>query len=109
MILDDVLMHSQDIGALEAAHALLRTISSQQKYSKEISSLHSLLNVLEKMGFGGLWRGSIHSFTEDIRVDCFELTEKLIEVRISYLNANFFLQELTQILAHNYLRFKNMR
>ncbi|KAG5954004.1 hypothetical protein E4U53_002877 [Claviceps sorghi] len=70
----------QDIGALEAAHTLLRTISSQQKYFKELGSQHSLLNVLDDTGFSGLWKSSSHSFTEDIMRSCFELIEKLIEL-----------------------------
>ncbi|KAG5929992.1 hypothetical protein E4U42_003545 [Claviceps africana] len=79
-ILDDVLLHSQDIGVLEAAHTLLRTISSQQKYLEELGSQHSFSKVLDEIGFSGLYKGSSHSITEDIMRDCFELIEKLIEL-----------------------------
>ncbi|KAG5985337.1 hypothetical protein E4U55_005421 [Claviceps digitariae] len=79
-ILDGVLLHSQDIGALEAAHSLLRTISSQHNYCKELGSLDSLLNDLDEMGFSGLWRGPSHSSSEDMTMDRFELLEKLIEL-----------------------------
>lgn len=82
-ILDDVLLHSQETGALEAAHALLRTISSEQSYFQELGSMHSLLSLLNELGFSGLWRASNHTSTEDVKGDCFELTEKLIEVSLS--------------------------
>lgn len=82
-ILDDVLLHSQESSALQAAHAVLRTLSSEEKYSQAMESMHSLTTQLNEMGFSGLWRSSKHTSIEDVKGECFELTEKLIEVILS--------------------------
>lgn len=79
-IIDDVLLHSQDTRALEAAHTLLRTISSEQRYCEDLGSLRTFLDLLDEIGFGGLWREFGHLFSEAVTTDCFELTQKLIEV-----------------------------
>ncbi|KAG6075745.1 hypothetical protein E4U15_005492 [Claviceps sp. LM218 group G6] len=81
-IIDDVLLHSQDTRALEAAHALLRTISSEQRYCEDLGSLRSFLDPLDEIGFGGLWREFGHLSSEAVTIDCFELTQKLIELII---------------------------
>ncbi|KAG5931494.1 hypothetical protein E4U60_006050, partial [Claviceps pazoutovae] len=78
-IIDDVLLHSQDTRALEAAHALLRTISSEQRYCEDLGSLRTFLDLLDEIGFGGLWREFGHLSSEAVTIDCFELTQKLIE------------------------------
>ncbi|TWU75590.1 Ras GTPase activating protein ira2 [Metarhizium rileyi] len=79
-ILNDVLLHSQDSVALEAAHVLLQTLASEQKYTHAMGSLELLTSQLNKLGFGGLWKPPKHAITEDTRGECFELTEKLIEL-----------------------------
>lgn len=81
-ILNDVLIHGQDSAALEAAHTLVRTLTSERQYSKAMGSMSSLTELLDEMGFAGLWRSSFHGLTEDNKSDCLELTEKLIEVRV---------------------------
>lgn len=39
-----------------------------------------LIETLDNMGFGGLWRSCSLGSMDDINRDCLELTEKLIEV-----------------------------
>lgn len=79
-ILNDVLMHGQDSAALEAAHTLVRTLTSEREYANATGSMESLEEALEEMGFRGLWKASFQEMTEENRAECFELTEKLIEV-----------------------------
>ena len=80
-ILDDVLLHGQDSGTLEAAHTLLRTLSGDRKYARAMNSANSMNEILEDKGFAGLWRAcSSMGPMEDIQRDCFDLIEKLIEV-----------------------------
>ncbi|KJK83390.1 hypothetical protein H634G_01519 [Metarhizium anisopliae BRIP 53293] len=79
-VLDDVLLHSQESAALEAAHVLLRTLASDQKYAQAMGSMQSLNSQLTEMGFGGLWKIPKQSTVEDAKGECFELTEKLIEL-----------------------------
>lgn len=75
-----MLLHSQESAALEAAHVLLRTLASDQKYAQAMGSMQSLNSQLTEMGFGGLWKIPKQSTVEDAKGECFELTEKLIEV-----------------------------
>lgn len=79
-ILNDVLMHGQDSAALEAAHTLVRTLTSEREYASATGSMESLEEALEEMGFRGLWKASFQEMTEENRAECFGLTEKLIEV-----------------------------
>jgi neurofibromin 1 len=81
-ILDDVLLHGQNSASLEAAHSLLRTLTSDKKYARAMSSGGSMTKILEKNGFGGLWRSCSMGAMDDIHRDCFDLTEKLIEVSL---------------------------
>ncbi|KAK5988736.1 Pentafunctional AROM polypeptide [Cladobotryum mycophilum] len=78
-ILEDVLLHGQNSVALEAAHTLLQTITSDAEYSSAMSSTKPLTEALNSMGFSGLWRSSYHGLMEDVKRECFDLTEKLIE------------------------------
>lgn len=41
-----------------------------------------LNDILEDMGFGGLWRSCSFNLSQEQDKQCFALTEKLIEVRI---------------------------
>ncbi|EGX89201.1 Ras GTPase activator [Cordyceps militaris CM01] len=79
-ILNDVLMHGQDSAALEAAHTLVRTLTSEREYASATGSMESLEEALEEMGFRGLWKLSFQGMAEENRAECFELTEKLIEL-----------------------------
>ncbi|OAA58846.1 Ras GTPase activator [Cordyceps fumosorosea ARSEF 2679] len=79
-ILNDVLRHGQDSAALEAAHTLVRTLTSEREYASATGSMESLEEALEEMGFRGLWKASFQGVAEENRADCFELTEKLIEL-----------------------------
>ncbi|PNY29463.1 Pentafunctional AROM polypeptide [Tolypocladium capitatum] len=79
-ILDDVLLHGQESAALEAAHSLLRTLTSDRKYSAAMGSMQPLAEVLDELGFSGLWRYASQSSMEEVKQECFELTEKLIEL-----------------------------
>ena len=80
-ILNDVLIHGQDSAALEAAHTLVRTLTSEERYSKAIGSMDALNEELEDLGFPGLWTASFHQPLRN-KKECFQLTEKLIEVRL---------------------------
>lgn len=82
-ILDDVLLHGQNAATLEAAHTLLRTLSSDRRFVRQGDSSNTMADVLEDKGFGGLWQSCSMGSMEDFHRDCFELTEKLIEVRIT--------------------------
>lgn len=86
-ILDDVLLHGQESAALEAAHSLLRTLTSDRKYSAAMGSMQPLAEVLDELGFSGLWRYSSQSSMEEVKQECFELTEKLIEVSELHVRA----------------------
>ncbi|QUC20790.1 uncharacterized protein UV8b_05031 [Ustilaginoidea virens] len=81
-LLDGVLLHGQDPIALKAAHLLLRTLSPKHKYSREMSSKHSLTNMLNELGFDGLRILSSRPSIEDVKGERFRLTEKLIELVI---------------------------
>ena len=78
-VLEDVLLHGQNAAVLEAAHTLLRTLSSDIRYATAMDS-GPMNKVLEEKGFSGLWRSCSMGSMEDLHRDCFELTEKLIEV-----------------------------
>jgi neurofibromin 1 len=78
--LDDVLLHGQNSTILEAAHTLLRTLSSDKKYARAMDTSALLSGVLDNLGFGGLWRACSMGNMDDIYRDYFELIEKLIEV-----------------------------
>lgn len=78
-VLEDVLLHGQNAAVLEAAHTLLRSLSSNVEYATAMDS-GPMNKVLEDKGFSGLWRSCSMGSMDDIHRDCFDLTEKLIEV-----------------------------
>lgn len=45
-----------------------------------MASSSTVTEALDEMGFGGLWRSCSVGSMEDIQRECFDLTEKLIEV-----------------------------
>ncbi len=79
-MLDDVLLHCQNSSTLESAHGLLQTLSSNPKFSHALEHTGILGELLEDMGFGGLWRSCSFSVSQEQDKQCFGLTEKLIEV-----------------------------
>ncbi|ODA79734.1 hypothetical protein RJ55_05328 [Drechmeria coniospora] len=81
-ILNGVLLHGQEPATLEAAHLLLRTLTSDGNYSSAMGSTKAFVNVLDGLGFRGLWRDSSAASTEGVKQECFEMTEKLIELII---------------------------
>ncbi|KAH6603383.1 hypothetical protein Trco_008158 [Trichoderma cornu-damae] len=81
-LIEEVLLRSQDSGALKAANTLLRTISSDANFRDKINSMRPLIDALREVGFTGLWRFSSQDLGEETRQECFDLTERLIEVRI---------------------------
>lgn len=80
-ILDEVLLHGQNAATLEAAHTLLRTLSSDKKHTLATDSTDAMAEILEDRGFGGLWRSCSIGSMNDVQHECFQLTEKLIEVK----------------------------
>lgn len=101
-ILDDVLLHGQNSAPLEAAHTLLRTLTSDRKYARAMNSGSSTVEILEEKGFGGLWRSCSMGSMEDVHRDCFDLTEKLIEVSHASDQTYRSLSRLT-FAAHHHL------
>ncbi|KAI1099294.1 GTPase [Jackrogersella minutella] len=81
--LDEVLLHGQSSTTLGSAHALLQTLSSNTKFTSALESNGMLNDILEDMGFEGLWRSSSFTHAQDPDKQCAILTEKLIEVSIS--------------------------
>ncbi|KAH6971880.1 hypothetical protein BKA56DRAFT_677938 [Ilyonectria sp. MPI-CAGE-AT-0026] len=81
-LLDDILLHGQNSSTVGAAHVLLRTLSSNPQLSRAVGSMSLLIETLDNMGFGGLWRSCSLGSMDDINRDCLELTEKLIELII---------------------------
>ncbi|KAI0006414.1 GTPase [Xylariaceae sp. FL0662B] len=82
-ILDEILLHAQSSSILEAAHGLLQTLSSNPKFTGALESSGILDDILEDMGFEGLWRSSSFTQAQEPDKQCFVLTEKLIEVGIA--------------------------
>jgi neurofibromin 1 len=93
-ILDDILLHCQSSATLEAAHNLLHTLTANPRFSASLESSAGVLNeILEDMGFAGLWRScSFNLAQEQQDRTCFGLTEKLIEVSLFFF---FFFFGLT--------------
>jgi neurofibromin 1 len=64
---------------LQSAHALLQTLTSNPKFAGALESTGMLNEILEDMGFGGLWRSCSLNMSQEQDKQCFVLTEKLIE------------------------------
>jgi neurofibromin 1 len=79
-VLDDILLHCQNSATLSSAHDLFQTMTSNPKFASALESAGVLNEILEDMGFGGLWRSCSFSQTQEPDKQCFALTEKLIEV-----------------------------
>ena len=79
-ILDDILVSCQNTATLEAAHQLLRTLTMNPKFSGGVDTAEMLEDVLDGIGFGGLWRSSSFHITNENERQCTALTDRLIEV-----------------------------
>ncbi|KAI1762758.1 GTPase [Hypoxylon sp. FL1150] len=80
--LDEILLHGQSSSTLGSAHALLQTLSSNPKFTSALESSGMLNEILEDMGFEGLWRSSSFTHVQEPDKQCSILTEKLIELII---------------------------
>ncbi|KFA64319.1 hypothetical protein S40285_02937, partial [Stachybotrys chlorohalonatus IBT 40285] len=78
-ILDEVFLHGQSAVTLEAAHALLQTLTSDRRFSDAMDSTQLLTETLEDTGFSGLWRACSLGLSDDLHYNSFTLTEKVIE------------------------------
>ena len=65
---------------LESAHQLLRTLTSNPKFSGGVDTAEMLEDVLDGIGFGGLWRSSTFHVPNEQDRQCTALTDRLIEV-----------------------------
>ncbi|KAI1496424.1 GTPase [Biscogniauxia marginata] len=81
-LLDEVLLHAQTPSTLKAAHTLLQKLSSNARFAAALEGRDTLTDMLDDMGFEGLWRSSSFSQTQEYDKQCFMLTEKLIELII---------------------------
>lgn len=89
-ILDDVLLHCQNSATLESAHGLLQTLTSNPSFATAMMDYVSTSNgagavlneILEDMGFGGLWRFCSLNPTQEPDKQCFAWTENLIDVSL---------------------------
>ncbi|KAM0278007.1 hypothetical protein ACHAO9_012333, partial [Fusarium lateritium] len=78
-LLDDTLLHSQNAATLRAAHTLLRSLSFNKQFPRAPSTIPALSEVLDSLGFGGLWRSCSFGSMEEVNRDYLDLTERLIE------------------------------
>lgn len=101
-ILDDVLLSCQNAVTLDSAHKLLRTLSSNPKLFGSVDTARLLEEVLDDIGFSGLWRSSTFHAANDQDKQRITLTDKLIEVRSSPPHMSFFLTWVDA--AHHCLR-----
>jgi neurofibromin 1 len=81
-ILDDILISCQNAVTLESAHALLRTLTSNSKFADGVDTAEMLEDVLEGIGFGGLWRSSTFHTPNEHERESTALTDRLIEVSL---------------------------
>ncbi|RDW66243.1 hypothetical protein BP6252_09878 [Coleophoma cylindrospora] len=82
-ILDEVLISCQNATTLESAHQLLRTLTSNPKFSGGVDTAEMLDDVLDGIGFRGLWRSSTFHTINDQDRQCTAMTDKLIELIIA--------------------------
>lgn len=73
---------------LESAHQLLRTLTSNPKFSGGVDTTEMLEDVLDGIGFGGLWRSSTFHTLNDQERQCTSLTDRLIEVSVCIAHSN---------------------
>jgi len=72
----------------------MRTITSNPKFSGGVDTAEMLEDVLEGIGFGGLWRSSTFHILNEHERQCTALTDRLIEVssctKTSRIRTNLF-------------------
>ena len=73
-------MTCQNAATLESAHQLLRTLTSNPKFAGGVDTTEMLEDVLDGIGFGGLWRSSTFHEVNEHEKQCIVLTDRLIEV-----------------------------
>jgi hypothetical protein len=76
-------LNCQNAATLESAHKLLRTITSNPKFADGVDTAEMLEDVLDGIGFGGLWRSATFHTQNEHERECTALTDRLIEVRAS--------------------------
>ncbi|KAI0428177.1 GTPase [Xylaria sp. FL1042] len=81
-LLDEVLVHAQKPAAVKAAHGLLRVITSDPNFADANEDDETIADILEDMGFEGLWRSNSFSQSQEFDKQLIGLTEKLIELII---------------------------
>ncbi|KAI0202508.1 GTPase [Astrocystis sublimbata] len=81
-LLDEVLLHAQRPEAMKAAHELLRMVTSNSQFSAAKEDDDIFDELLEDMGFDGLWRSNSLLQSRDFDKQLIGLTEKLIELII---------------------------
>ncbi|KAJ8122779.1 hypothetical protein ONZ43_g1109 [Nemania bipapillata] len=79
-LLDEVLIHAQKPAAIKAAHEMLRLVTSNPKFAAAKEDHDTLTDILEDMGFEGLWRSNSFLQSREFDKQLIGLTEKLIEV-----------------------------
>lgn len=79
-LLDEVVMTGQNAATLEEAHHLLRTLTSNPRFSSMVDTAGMLEEVLEGVGFGGLWKSCSFHVGHGRDRECTALTDRLIEV-----------------------------
>ncbi|KAJ5053875.1 uncharacterized protein L3040_000165 [Drepanopeziza brunnea f. sp. 'multigermtubi'] len=82
-VLDNILISCQNAVTLESAHLLMRTITSNPKFAAGVDTAEMLEDVLDGIGFGGLWRSSTFHTASDHERQCTALTDRLIELIIA--------------------------
>lgn len=91
-----MLISCQNVATLESATQLLRTLTSNPKFSSGIDTTEMLQEVLDGIGFGGLWRSSTFHVLNENEQQCIVLTDRLIEVNISIYFSLIFLANFFQ-------------
>lgn len=82
-LLDAALLFAQNPPAMKAAHDLLRIVTSNPKFAAAREDHDTLTEILEDMGFEGLWRSNSFLQSREFDKQLIGLTEKLIEVSLS--------------------------
>ena len=80
-MLEDVLLTCQSAATLRSAHELLHSITSDSKLTGQVDTAELLDEVLDDIGFSGLWRSSTFLAYNEQDRQCALLTDRLIEVR----------------------------
>jgi hypothetical protein len=102
-ILDDILISCQNTATLDSAHQLFRTLTANPKFSNGADSTEMLDEVLEGLGFGGLWRSATFHTANDLLRQCTNLTDRLIGVCESDFTACRSLRNYTNMLRSSSL------